>query len=132
MVAFFSFVPGKRHRRYVLTVTITTLCLLEGDLKKHIWLIIFWTLIENFIQNVFFLYIQILYCWKELFQLLLLAGNLVLMKFITDVIWKKIIAVHMGLFAAMVSVVTMTSASHFYAPNFVEVEGAYSFWPVHL
>ena len=75
-------------------------CCLEEDVKKHIWIIIFWMMWENFVQLMCFYY------WiADWFCILLIAGKLTEALQITNDIWKTLVEIHIGMHFANVCIV---------------------------
>ena len=98
---FFVFFADKKRPVTRREKRVTVLCLLEKDLKKHIWIILVWTLIENILQFLF--YVNMWYFFHYWFQILLLAGDIVTFLQIACDIWQKILNVHIGLNPAISS-----------------------------
>ena len=77
-------------------------CLPEDDLKKHIWTLIMWTLLQNLVDILLWLWLCSMIS-GELY-LSLLAGDLALFLQVTFFLWMQIVCIHIGDFLAAVKV----------------------------
>ena len=71
-------------------------------MKKHIWMIIFWTMWENFVH----LSLALFYFWfTDWFFMLVIAGQLTEALEIIQAIWTTLVKIHVGLHFARACVI---------------------------
>ena len=106
-LCIFLFLAGKRRHISKKRHTILVHCLLESYLKKHIWTILIWTLLQNLADILIWLWlyrmIGVDHCLSFYFILFLQASDIALFLQVTVYLWMQILCVHVGAFLAVVN-----------------------------
>ena len=100
-LCLFLFLAGKRRHISKERDTILVYCLLESDLKKHIWTILIWTLLQNLAGILIWLWLYRMISVELYF--FLLAGDIALFLQVTFYLWMQILCIHVGAFLAVVN-----------------------------